>query len=237
MNNRIVNFQLKRVVNQDVRGGLGTSRVVSPFVALRPAININYPFYPPPPRFNCELTLSNPCSIIARSIRVTTNPLTPFPIEFTPTDPAGGFCEGVSSTPPCSLLAGPLSLRKFYPINRVRNSTLDFQTGKHPKVLNLFGFAGSGVPLSADTKPSIGNSDRIDSRHDCLLQNAGANPLTVFAPIALKQRGTKDANPARHIPNPARCVPTAYSSGVGECACAHQHTLIFSNLTLCNRRI
>lgn len=47
MNNRIVNFQLKKVVSQDVRGGLGTSAVANPCVALRRVININYPFYPP----------------------------------------------------------------------------------------------------------------------------------------------------------------------------------------------
>ena len=47
MNNHIVNFQLKKVVNQDVRGGLVTSVVVNSFAALHPAININYPFTPP----------------------------------------------------------------------------------------------------------------------------------------------------------------------------------------------
>ena len=47
MNNRIVNFQLKKVVSQDVRCGLGTSGLVNPFAAGHPAININYPFYPP----------------------------------------------------------------------------------------------------------------------------------------------------------------------------------------------
>ena len=47
MNNRIVNFQLKKVVNQDVQGGLDTSWVANPFVALHPANNINYQFTPP----------------------------------------------------------------------------------------------------------------------------------------------------------------------------------------------
>lgn len=47
MINRIVNFQLKKVVNQDVRGGLGTSVVISPSVALHPVNNINYQFTPP----------------------------------------------------------------------------------------------------------------------------------------------------------------------------------------------
>ena len=47
MINRIVNFQLERVVNQDVQGGLDTSRVANPFVALHPVNNINCQFYPP----------------------------------------------------------------------------------------------------------------------------------------------------------------------------------------------
>ena len=55
MNNRIVNFQLKKVVNQDVRDGLGASVVANPFAALHPAININYSFTPPPRR---DLTTS-----------------------------------------------------------------------------------------------------------------------------------------------------------------------------------
>jgi hypothetical protein len=228
MNNRIVNFQLKKVVNQDARGGLGTSVVVNPLAALHPAININYPFYPPPPRFNCELTLSNRCFSVARSVRA--NPLTPFPIGLTRTHPVG-------KTLLCLFLAGYFSARPSYPITRVQRSTLDFQTGKYPKVLNLFNFVGSDVPLSADTKFTIINSDRNDSRRDCLLQNAGVNPRTVFASTALKPRGSKDANPARHILIPARCVSTATAVGIGECACAHQHNLIFSNLTLCNRRI
>ena len=47
MNNRIVNFQLKKVVNQDIRDSLGTWRVMNPYAVLRRVININYPFYPP----------------------------------------------------------------------------------------------------------------------------------------------------------------------------------------------
>ena len=176
--------------------------VANPFAALRPAININYPFYPPPPRFNCELTLSNLFSIVARSVRVTTNPLISFPIERARTNSVGKALL-------CLFLADYLSSRPSYPITRVQRSTLDFQAGKRSKVLNLFNFAGSDVPLSADTKFTIVNSDRTDSRRNCLPQNAGANPRTVFAPIALKPQGVSDANPARHIPNPARCVPTA----------------------------
>ena len=47
MNNRIVNFQLKKVVNQDIRGCLGMSVIVNPCAVLRRVININYSFYPP----------------------------------------------------------------------------------------------------------------------------------------------------------------------------------------------
>ena len=47
MINRIVNFQLKRVVSQDVQGGLDASRVANPVIALHPANNINCQFTPP----------------------------------------------------------------------------------------------------------------------------------------------------------------------------------------------
>ncbi|MCG9132478.1 hypothetical protein J5I95_12415 [Candidatus Poribacteria bacterium] len=109
----------------------------------------------------------------------------------------------------CSSLTRYLSSRLSYPITRVHLSILDFQTGKRPKVLSLFNFAGSGVPLSADTKSTIVNSDQTDSRRDCLLQNAGAIPRTAFAPTALKLKGVQDAKPARRISNPARCIPIA----------------------------
>ena len=47
MINRIVNFQLKRLVSQDVQGDLDTARVANPFVALHPVNNINSQFTPP----------------------------------------------------------------------------------------------------------------------------------------------------------------------------------------------
>jgi hypothetical protein len=212
MNNRIVNFQLKKVVNQDARGGLGTSVVVNPLAALHPAININYPFYPPPPRFNCELTLSNRCFSVARSVRA--NPLTPFPIGLTRTHPVG-------KTLLCLFLAGYFSARPSYPITRVRNSTLDFQTGKGPKVLDLFDFVGSDVPLSADTKFTIVNSNRTDSGQFRLSRNAGVDPrMRDLAPVILKTRGMKDASAARHTKPRAyvRSLSTANVVGVDECA-------------------
>ena len=138
----------------------------------------------------------------------------------------------------CSSLTEYFSLRPFYPITRVQRSTLDFQTGKRPKVLNLFNFAGSDVPLSADTKSTIVSSDQTDSRRNCLPQNAGINPRTICAPIASKTRGTNDANAHGTRRIHARSVPVANAVGVDECARAHQHKLkVFFNLTLCNRRI
>lgn len=219
MNNRIVNFQLKKVVNQDVRGGFGTSVVVvDPFAALHPAININYSFTPPPPCFNSKLTSSHRCSTIACFLKAIYT-LISFPIALTRTALVRGFCAGISSIPMRVLLAGPLSPCKPYPMNCVRRSTLDFQTGKQPKVLNLFRgdaftFSSSGPPESMDTKLSIVNSDQTDNRYDCLSQNAGTHPLTVFALIALKPKGANDANRVQHIPNPARCVPIANAIGL-----------------------
>ncbi|MCY3552859.1 MAG: hypothetical protein OXH39_20560 [Candidatus Poribacteria bacterium] len=81
-------------------------------------------------------------------------------------------------------------------------------------MLNLFNFAGSGKPLSADTQFTIVNYDQTDSRQLRLPRNAGIDPRTVFAPTALKPRGVSDANPARHIPNPARRIPTATAVGL-----------------------
>ena len=139
MDNRIVNFAVKKITRENARGDHYTLQVVIAFEALYTAGDINYKLTVslPPPRINSELTLVNWRSIIAHSVRAT-NPLTPFPIAFTRTAPIEGFCEGVTLIPPCAPLAGPLSARESYPITRVRHSTLYFQTGKQLKVLNLF---------------------------------------------------------------------------------------------------
>ena len=188
--------------------------------------------------------------------------------------------------PPRVLLAAHLSLRKFYPLTCVRHSTLDFQTGKQPKVLSLFrriarffgrnhavmpsgggearlsaspigtpsaykprpfGFASSGseftnsgAPRATDTKPLIVNSNRTNSRQYCLLWNAGVDPRTgALAPVTSKTRGVNDATFAllTKSRDASRHVPAVSAVGLGECAQAHQHKLLFSNLTLCNRRI
>ena len=163
MNNRIVNFAVKKAVSEEAQGALYGPLEIDIFAPL--GTNINNQFTPPPPSFNSELTLRC-CLTITRSIRVT-NPLTLFPIEFTRTDLDVDFCEAVSSISPRSFSAAHLSLCPFYLMNRVHLSTLDFQTGKRSKVLCLFGcvgtaseFAGPGMPLSMGTKPSIINADR-----------------------------------------------------------------------------
>ena len=83
------------------------------------------------------------------------------------------------------------------------------------------------MPLSADTKFTIVNSDRTDSRRNCLSQNAGIDPRTEdLAPIISKTRGMNDANTARYSKPRAymRSVPAANRVGVDECARAHQQS-------------
>ena len=113
---------------------------------------------------------------------------------------------------------GPLSPCNPYPLTRVRRSTLDFRTGNSLKVLNLLhgGISiHSTVPWTTAPQFTIVNSDRTDSRYDCLLQNAGTPPLTFFAPIALKQRGASNANRVRDIEpcTYTRSVPTVNAVG------------------------
>lgn len=188
--------------------------------------------------------------------------------------------------PPRAPLAAHPSLRKSYPLTCVRHSTLDFQTGKQPKVLSLFrriarffgrnnavmpfgggearlsaspmetpsayklmpfGFASAGSEFTnsgalrpTDTKPLIVNSNRTTSRQYCLPWNAGIDPRTgALAPVTSKTRGVNDAILARRMKSRAdlRHVPAVSAVGPGECVQAHQHKLLFSNLTLCNRRI
>lgn len=72
-----------------------------------------------------------------------------------------------------------------------------------------------GLPTSTDRKTSIVNSDRTDSRQDCLPQNAGITRKQVSHLFSSKTRGLNGAC--------ARSVSTANALEVDECARAHQH--------------
>ena len=226
MNNRIVNFAVKKTISEEACSARYGPLGIGIFAPLGTVNNINRQFTPPP-RFNAKLTLHYFLTV-TRSIRVT-YPLTLFSIEFTRIDLVVDFCEALSSIVSHSLSAAHLSLRPFYLMNRVHLSTLDFQTGKRPEVLCLFGcvgaaseFSGPNMPLSMGTNPSIINLERpiTDS---IVCPGTRELTLTSFALGASTTRGKTDANSMQYtiFRMQLRCILAAAVVGLLNVLQAH----------------
>ncbi len=231
MNNRIVNSAVKKVNDETIRGGFYVLCMVHFFASLVNAVILTIGYYPPPSCFNAELILRNRCFITRYPIKGSPPPL--FPIKLTQIHFVSGFCTGVASLPLCLSRAVLLSLRKSYLMNCVRFSTLGFRIVKSSsRVLNGVDPIYFGVPRPADAKSLI-----INSEQNRLLWPAGIDPRRGYlAPVVLKTHG---ANNAIHAKRSSQLwyVLAVSAVEIGECVIAHQHKLIFSNLTLRNRRI